>query len=250
MSSNERPSIEIAVSEEISGNAAPEFDWFANSSPVRNREGSVNRLLRRFGMRLVRTSKIDRDAERRAKWGQFASEDHHHVYGRPWFVGRDYFDVLASRGLRRNDRLLDFGCGAMRAGIWIAAFLDDGKYFGIDSHRASLDIAATYEIPLHALERKQPVLLHSSAFRVDSFNTEFDVVFCASVFRHLEEDDVSKALRAIRSACHKETRLIIQTSDLDPYDERLEALKIRPIESFVWTSKFSGESPWTEFHVG
>ena len=40
-------------------------------------------------------------------------EAHHSAYGRPWCLGRDYFDFLVNDlGLRRRDRVLDFGCGS------------------------------------------------------------------------------------------------------------------------------------------
>ncbi len=241
--------IEILVSVEIDANAPPDLDWFANSSPARSREGRLNRLLRRFGLRLMRTSTVDPEQERRAEWGRFATEDHHHVYGRPWFVGRDYCDLLLSRGLRPEDKLLDFGCGSMRAGIWTAAYLDEGSYFGIDSHRASLDIALNYEVPLHGLEHKQPQLLHSTEFRIDLLDTVFDFVFCASVFRHLSPEERPRALRAIRESCRIGSSLVVQTNDLDPEDPQLSALGFHHVESFVWRSKFVGESRWTEYRV-
>src|SRR5688500_16008680 len=54
----------------------------------------------------------------------FIWEDHHRAYGHPWCVGRAYFDAMIHFGLRPDHRVLDFGCGAGRLGIWAAAYLN------------------------------------------------------------------------------------------------------------------------------
>ena len=86
------------------------------------------------------------------------------------------FDFLVESGLRPEHRLCDFGCGALRLGVWAIPYLDAGHYFGIDSHLESLEAAAAYEIPLHALEVKRPRLLWSQDFAFSHFGVQFDWV--------------------------------------------------------------------------
>ncbi len=74
----------------------------------------------------------------------------------PWILGRYMFDFLVESGLRPSIVCCDFGCGALRLGVWTIPYLDAGHYIGIDSHLESLEAAAAYEIPLHALEAKRP----------------------------------------------------------------------------------------------
>jgi len=107
---------------------------------------------------------------------RFLREEHHSQYGRPWILGRFMFDFLVESGLRPEHRLLDFGCGALRLGIWAIDHLDAGNYCGVDSHLESLEAAAAYEIPLHALEAKRPRLLWSQDFAFTHFGTDFDWV--------------------------------------------------------------------------
>jgi hypothetical protein len=104
------------------------------------------------------------------------NEAHRRQYGRPWGMGRYLFDFVCDAGLRPEHRLLDFGCGALRLGIWVIPYLETGNYFGVDSHLLSLEAAATYEIPLHRLEQKRPRLLWNDDFALSHFGTDFDYI--------------------------------------------------------------------------
>jgi SAM-dependent methyltransferase len=104
----------------------------------------------------------------------FLNEVHHRQTGRPWALGKYIFDFALARGLRPEHKLLDVGCGALRFGVRAIAYLDEGNYFGVDSHLKSLEAGATYEIPLHGLEHKRPRLLWDETFTFTHFETEFD----------------------------------------------------------------------------
>jgi len=241
MTPNDQPSaaqsIQVKVAPEITDGSRPEFDWFANSSKYREQDGLVNRFLSQFGLRILRDSTLGQKSKRE-RWGNHAAELHHHVYGRPWFCGRDDFEMLRARGLKPTDTVLDFGCGSMRTGIWTAGFLESDKYFGVDAHRASLDAAADYEIPLHGLEPKKPQLLHSSEFRVDQFGVKFDVIFVASVFSHLTEAQQINALDRIQSCSKSGSRMYVYHSDLPLDEKRLAERGIKLTERFEVASKF------------
>jgi hypothetical protein len=118
---------------------------------------------------------------------RFLKEAHHRQYGRPWGMGRYLFDFVVDSGLRPEHRLLDFGCGALRLGIWVIPYLEAGNYFGVDSHLGSLEAAATYEIPLHRLEEKRPRLLWNDDFAFTHFETTFDCVVDISSSSRVKE---------------------------------------------------------------
>jgi hypothetical protein len=101
-------------------------------------------------------------------------ETHHRQYGRPWAMGKYIFEFVVEAGLQPEHRLLDFGCGALRLGNWVIPYLDEGNYFGVESHLVSLGAAATYEIPLHGHEQKRPRLLWNEDFAFSHFGTTFD----------------------------------------------------------------------------
>lgn len=241
--------IEVKSAPEIDQSSRPEFDWYANSSKYRSQDGVVNRVLSRFGLRIMRDSNLDQKTKL-DRWGSHAAELHHHVYGRPWYCGRDDFEMLKSRGLKPSDVLLDFGCGGMRCGIWTAAYLDAGKYHGVDAHRASLEAAADYEIPLHDLQSKAPRLLHSTEFRVDLFETRFNVVFVASVFSHLTEEQQVEALDRIQSCVEQGCKFYVFQSDIPLDIERLAERGIELVDSFAFQSRFGRRgTAWHEFKI-
>ena len=47
-------------------------------------------------------------------------------------MGDLQFEYLLRHGLRREDRLLDFGCGCLRAGRYLIKYLKERNYYGID----------------------------------------------------------------------------------------------------------------------
>ena len=123
---------------------------------------------------------------------RFLDEAHHSQYGRPWLLGRYMFDFLVECGLRPEHRLLDFGCGALRFGVWAIRYLDEGSYFGVDSHLESLEAATAYEIPLNSLEAKRPRLLWSQDFAFSHFGTTVDWILDFSSSQKVHPDELPR----------------------------------------------------------
>lgn len=117
-------------------------------------------------------------------------ERHHGQYGRPWLLGRYVFDHLLASGLEPQHALLDIGCGALRVGIHVIRYLEQGRYFGVDAHLRSLEAAVTYELPLHGLEDKRPRLLWNSEYAFDHFGVQFDWLIDVSTSLHIPEEDL------------------------------------------------------------
>lgn len=99
-------------------------------------------------------------------------------------LGRMQFDYLVGHGLRPDHRMLEIGCGNLRAGWRFIDYLDPGCYYGID---ISPDIlfAAQSVIAERGLQAKLPILTPvrdlTLAFLPDR---HFDVVHAHSVFSH------------------------------------------------------------------
>jgi len=92
----------------------------------------------------------------------YLREVHHFAFGRAWGLGRDVSDHLIRRGLLPSHTLLDFGCGALRNGIWLIRHLDAGHYYGVERDRAMYDAGRTYEVALNGLQAKAPNLYHNA----------------------------------------------------------------------------------------
>lgn len=99
-------------------------------------------------------------------------------------LGAMQFDYLLSHGLKPEHRMLEIGCGNLRAGWRFIDHLDAGHYYGID---ISPDIlfAAQDTLVQQGLQEKRPHLTPvrdlTFAFLPDGY---FDVVHAHSVFSH------------------------------------------------------------------
>ena len=72
-------------------------------------------------------------------------------------LGRMQFDYLVEHGLRPEHRMLDIGCGNLRAGWRFIDYLDTGNYYGIDISPDIL-IAAQDTLREYGLQDKLPHL--------------------------------------------------------------------------------------------
>jgi SAM-dependent methyltransferase len=120
-----------------------------------------------------------------------------------------HFDYLVEIGLHRSDRVLDFGCGAGRVGIWIIGYLAADRYFGVDSHLPSLDAFARYEIPLHGLIHKRPRLAYDDAFGFALFGVFFDWVLYLYVSAHLNDPLASTLCERVGEVLARRGRVVV-----------------------------------------
>ncbi|MGH3277226.1 MAG: class I SAM-dependent methyltransferase, partial [Streptosporangiaceae bacterium] len=99
-------------------------------------------------------------------------------------IGQLQFDYLLGHGLKPQARLLEIGCGNLRAGRLLAEYLDPGNYYGVDISPDIL-IAAQQVVTDYGLQDRLPHLTLVAdlklAFLPDAW---FDVVHAHSVFSH------------------------------------------------------------------
>lgn len=110
------------------------------------------------------------------------------------FMGATQFRLLTTLGLRAHHRVLDFGCGSLRAGRLLIPYLDAGNYFGIEPNRWLIEDAIEHEIGHDVLRIKSPRFDHNDEFSADVFATEFDFVVAQSIFSHAHAEAVDRAL--------------------------------------------------------
>ncbi len=134
-------------------------------------------------------------------------EEHHRIYGSKWALGLDQFEYLIQNGLQPNHNLLDFGCGAGRAGIHLIDYLDIGNYVGIDGHVPSINAFVKYELELNRLNDKKPTVACLNLEK-ERFHSKllFDYVLAFSVFNHMK--DHSLAMQNIAEVIRKDGVLI------------------------------------------
>jgi SAM-dependent methyltransferase len=141
-----------------------------------------------FYRAVVRTNTVRRSAEF-AVGGE--SREH-------WlFAGQMQFDYLVAHGLRPEMRILEIGCGNLRAGHLLIDYLDAGHYYGIDISpeilRAALDTLTEF-----GLQAKLPRLTLVDDLKLRFLPDQgFDVVHAHSVFSHSPLDVIEECLQHV-----------------------------------------------------
>ena len=109
-------------------------------------------------------------------------------------IGQLQFDYLAGHGLKPQQRMLDIGCGNLRAGRLFIGYLESGNYYGIDISPDIL-LAAQQVIVAEGLQAKLPHLALVQDLKLDFLpDGQFDVVHAHSVFSHSPPEVIDECL--------------------------------------------------------
>jgi ubiquinone/menaquinone biosynthesis C-methylase UbiE len=112
-------------------------------------------------------------------------------------VGELQFDYLREHGLEAGMRMLEIGCGNLRAGRLFIDYLDPGSYYGIDISPDIL-VAALDTITTYGLQDKLPRLALVEDLKLSFLPDQaFDVVHAHSVFSHSPIEVIDECLRHV-----------------------------------------------------
>ncbi len=140
-------------------------------------------------------------------------DDHYQAYvGPPTqydFMGATQFRLLCSLGLRARHRLLDFGCGSLRAGRLLIPYLDKGNYHGIEPNAWLVEEGINNELGRDLIELKQPSFDHNDQFDAGVFGKRFDYIVAQSIFSHTGIDLLAKALVNFRHSIEDDGLLLV-----------------------------------------
>ena len=109
-------------------------------------------------------------------------------------VGQLQFDYLARHGLRPGMRMLEIGCGNLRAGRLFIDLLYPGDYYGLDISPDIL-LAAQRTVAAEGLQGKLPHLTLVDDLTMKFLPARyFDVVHAHSVFSHSPAEVIEECL--------------------------------------------------------
>ncbi|GAA4235237.1 class I SAM-dependent methyltransferase [Actinomadura meridiana] len=109
-------------------------------------------------------------------------------------LGRMQADYLIEHGLKPDDRLLEIGCGNLRAGWRFIDYLDAGNYYGLDISPDIL-LAAQNILVRQDLREKLPHLTLVNDLKLRFLPSEhFSVVHAHSVFSHSPIEVIDECL--------------------------------------------------------
>lgn len=112
-------------------------------------------------------------------------------------LGAMQFDYLKGHGLRPQDRLLEIGCGNLRAGWRFIDYLDPGNYYGVDIS-PDIIIAGQETLVEFELQNKLPRFVVVRDLKLE-FLPEgfFSVAHAHSVFSHTPIEIIEECLSNI-----------------------------------------------------
>ena len=143
-------------------------------------------------------------------------------------MGALQLDFLRQQGLQPSHRLLDVGCGALRAGLHFVDYLDPCNYYGIELRQTILD--AGYDIELSPeLRDKLPRsnLRQTDRFECD-FGVEFDYAIAQSLFTHVSLNHVRLCMFRVAQQMKPGGRFFVTFN---------QARRDVPIDGVIMTSK-------------
>jgi SAM-dependent methyltransferase len=112
-------------------------------------------------------------------------------------IGQLQFDYLLRHGLKPGARMLEIGCGNLRAGRLFIDHLDTGNYYGIDISPEIL-LAAQDTVTEFGLQGKLPHLTLVRDLRLEFMPPgQFDIVHAHSVFSHCPVTVIDECLANI-----------------------------------------------------
>ncbi|MEM7201827.1 MAG: class I SAM-dependent methyltransferase [Planctomycetota bacterium] len=108
-------------------------------------------------------------------------------------------------GLREQHRLLEIGCGSLRAGKFLIAYLEAGHYFGVDPAKRKIHAGVEHECGDDLKWLKQPTFGFQSDYSFDAFGVTFDYALAYSVLTHAPPGDVVTIFARVGATFHQDS---------------------------------------------
>jgi SAM-dependent methyltransferase len=129
-----------------------------------------------------------------------APRDHRAAVGpADWYDlnGALQFSLLVMLGLREDDRMVDIGCGSLRAGRFLITYLAPERYYGIEPDAHLVAAGIERELGADAVALKHPTFAHRDDFGVGAFEQTFDFALAQSILSHTHEVETRRLLEQV-----------------------------------------------------
>lgn len=154
---------------------------------------------------------------------------HRKSIGLPWeAMGQLQFDFLVGQGLQPDHYLLDVGCGPLRGGIHFMAYLEPGRYFGVEKRADLLEAGRDIEMTRSGLGNKEPTLVVMEDFDFGRLGQSFDFAIAQSVFTHLPINNILRCLVRMDQVLVPGGRFFASIWENEQGKRNLEPIEQRP----------------------
>ena len=107
------------------------------------------------------------------------------------------FDFLRRQGLRRDQYVLDVGCGSLSAASRLLGFMEPSHYWGFEKN-IELFIAGTHiELPRAGVRAELGHFIINDDFDFSEAPHQFDMAIASSLFRRLPLNSVARAIASV-----------------------------------------------------
>jgi cyclopropane fatty-acyl-phospholipid synthase-like methyltransferase len=116
---------------------------------------------------------------------------------------------LKLMGLEPSHRVLDVGCGPIRAGSHVIRYLNPGLYYGMDYNEHFIRAATNTVREDSSLSAKNPHLEHISHFNFSKLKTDFDYVLSFSVLNHAPLQEQKRFFLELPAVLRETTKVYV-----------------------------------------
>lgn len=109
-------------------------------------------------------------------------------------AGRLQMATLICEGVNPHSKVLDIGCGCLRAGYWLVRFLDPDCYCGIEPATQMLERGIDLLLTPELRSGKRPRFDSNDRFDFSVFGTRFDVFLARSIWSHASKAQIEGML--------------------------------------------------------
>ncbi|WP_067432242.1 class I SAM-dependent methyltransferase [Nocardioides jensenii] len=109
-------------------------------------------------------------------------------------AGRKQLMTLLHHGLNPDSKVLDIGCGSLRAGNWLVRLLDPGCYYGIEPNAEMLEAGVEVLLGPDLVAAKRPTFSNRDDFSMTHFNETFDMFVARSIWSHASKAQIEAML--------------------------------------------------------
>ncbi|MDP3919966.1 MAG: class I SAM-dependent methyltransferase [Candidatus Omnitrophota bacterium] len=132
-----------------------------------------------------------------------------------WKMKRAFqLQFLRKQSLRKQDYLLDMGCGTLRGGIPLIQYLEEGHYYGVDVREEVLKEAVREMKEARLNHKRAHLVLLTNEADLD-LKREFDVVWAFSVLIHLSDEKVSEFMKLVARHLKRGGRFFANVNETD-----------------------------------